>query len=49
MEFVERECGFIVAMAREIVDNRKSEKANRPFGKEELTKAAIDNGLLETE
>lgn len=46
MEFVEREVGFLVASAREICDLRKAERS-AGFSREELEKAAIDNGLLE--
>lgn len=46
MEFVEREAGFLIASAREIVDMRKEARA-AGFSREELEKAAIDNGLME--
>lgn len=46
MELVEREVGFLIASAREIVDQRKTERSIG-FSREELEQAAIDNGLME--
>ena len=45
MEHIEREIGFLMAMARQIVDERKA--ARTPgFTREELEKAAVENGLM---
>jgi len=49
MEFVEREVGFLVAMARSIVDERKTQRAEsaRPFSAESMIDAAEKNGILQ--
>lgn len=47
MEFIEREIGFLLSSAREIVDARKAarEAAGVSFGREEIVAAAEANGL----
>lgn len=46
MEFVERELGFLIASAREIVEMRKTDR-ELGFTRAELEQAAKDNGLME--
>jgi hypothetical protein len=48
MEFVEREVGFLVAMARGIVDGRKTQREQDiSFTREAVIESAEKNGLLE--
>lgn len=47
MEHVEREIGFLLASAREIVDQRKAAREGVSFTKEAVVAAAEKNGLLE--
>lgn len=46
MEFIERESGFLIAMGRQIVDERKAQRSTG-FSREELEAAAKANGLME--
>ena len=47
MEFVEREVGFLVAMARGIVDGRKIQRdASVSFTRDAVIESAEKNGLL---
>lgn len=48
MEFVEREIGFLIAMARQIIEGRKHapEAAAVAFTPEQLEEAARNNGLF---
>jgi hypothetical protein len=47
MEFIEREIGFLLSSAREIVDARKAarEAAGVGFSREQIVAAAEANGL----
>ena len=48
MEFVEREVGFLVAMARGIVDGRKTQREQDiSFTREAVIESAEKNGLME--
>lgn len=48
MEFVEREIGFLIAMARQIIDGRKREPeaVAAGFTPEEIESAAKEHGLF---
>jgi len=45
MEFIEREIGFIIASAREIVDTRKTQRESE-LTVDAVVSAAKKNGLL---
>jgi hypothetical protein len=46
MEFIDREIGFIIAMARQIIDARKKERETTSLSREAIEEAARENGLL---
>lgn len=46
MEFIDREIGFIIAMARQIIDARKKERETTGLSREAIEEAARENGLL---